>query len=55
MAITQIQTEQDYRKALERIDDLIALDPEEGTPMFEELDKISTLVEDYESLHYPMA
>jgi HTH-type transcriptional regulator / antitoxin HigA len=54
MTISQIQTEQEYRKALERINELIALDPEEGTPMFQELDTISNLVESYEGLHYPV-
>ncbi len=49
-----IDNEKDYRLALQRIDELIALDPKEGTEAFKELDFISTLVESYENVHYPI-
>jgi len=52
--INPIRTERDYRAALKRIDELIAIDPKEKTKEFDELDIISTLVESYESIHYPI-
>jgi HTH-type transcriptional regulator/antitoxin HigA len=52
--IRPIRTEKDYRASLKRIDELIAHDPKEGTASFDELDVISTLVEAYENVHYPI-
>jgi HTH-type transcriptional regulator/antitoxin HigA len=54
MNIKPIRTEKDYRAAMKRIDELIALDPKEGTALFDELDVLSTIVESYESIHYPI-
>ena len=54
MNISPIRTEKDYRLALRRVDQLIALDPVENTPEYDELDIISTLVEVYEDVHYPI-
>ena len=54
MKIQPIRTEKDYRAAMKRIDELIAIDPKEKTPKFDELDIISTLVEAYETVHYPI-
>jgi HTH-type transcriptional regulator / antitoxin HigA len=54
MTIKPIRKETDYRKALKRIDELITIDPKEGTSEFDELDIISTLVEAYENVHYPI-
>lgn len=54
MNIKPIRTEKNYRSALKRIDELISLDPKEGTVAYDELDLISTLVESYEILHYPI-
>lgn len=54
MNIKPIRTERDYKAALKRIDELIAIDPKEGTVSFDELDLISTLVESYENIHYPI-
>src|SRR5437868_529110 len=54
MNIRPIRTERDYKAALKRIDELVSLDPKEGTAAFDELDLISTLVEAYESIHYPI-
>jgi HTH-type transcriptional regulator/antitoxin HigA len=54
MQIKPIRTEKDYRGALKRIDELIALDPKEGTQAFDELYIVSTLVEAYENIHYPI-
>lgn len=52
MNIKPIRTERDYRASLKRIDELISLDPKEGSSAFDELDLISTLVESYENIHY---
>jgi HTH-type transcriptional regulator / antitoxin HigA len=52
MNIRPVRTEKDYRAALKRIDELIKLDPKKGSPSFDELDVISTLVESYENIHY---
>src|SRR5690606_32331878 len=52
--IKPIRTEKDYRAALKKIDALVVLDPAEGTSAYDELDILSTLVEAYESLHYPI-
>ena len=51
MNIKPIRSEKDYRATLKRIDELIAIDPQEGTTAYDELDLISTLVEAYESIH----
>lgn len=53
-AIKPIRTEKDYRAALKRINELIAMDPKEKSAEYDELDVISTLVEAYESIHYPI-
>lgn len=54
MEIKPIRTEKDYRSVLRRIDELIALNPKEKTPEYDELDVISTLVLSYENIHYPI-
>lgn len=50
MNITPIRTENDYNKALKRID--ILMDTEPNTKEFDELDILATLVEVYEEKHY---
>ncbi len=52
MKIKPIKTERDYKFAMKRIDELIVLDPKEGTGHFDELDIVSTLVEAYENIHH---
>jgi HTH-type transcriptional regulator/antitoxin HigA len=54
MKINSMRTENDYRAGLKLIDELIAIDPKEGTPAFDEIDFVSSLVESYESIHYPI-
>lgn len=54
MRIKPIRTNRDYRAAMKRIDELIAIDPKQGTQKFDELEVISTLIEKYEDLHYPI-
>ncbi|MXZ92259.1 MAG: hypothetical protein F4W95_01500 [Chloroflexi bacterium] len=50
--ITRVETEADYDSALVRISELLGAEP--YSPEDEELDRLSTLVERYEEVHYPM-
>ena len=52
MNIKVIKTEEDYQKALSRIEEL--MDAELGTPEGDELDFLVTLVEKYEDKEYPI-
>ena len=47
-----IKTEQDYKKALERLDALF--DAPIGTPEGKEADKLAADIERYEQVHYPI-
>ena len=48
--ITKIETEDEYNEALTRAEAL--WNAEDGTPEGEELGKLVTLIEEYESVHY---
>lgn len=52
MIITKIETEEDYNKALDRLDFLFdaILDSPEG----KELEQLSILIEEWENKNYPM-
>lgn len=50
MHIKPVHNENDYESALERIESL--MDAKPGTPEFDELDILSTLVEVYEDKHF---
>jgi len=52
MDIKPIKTEADYRAALQEIDVLMMAKPD--TPEGERLGVLTTLVEAYESKHYPL-
>jgi HTH-type transcriptional regulator/antitoxin HigA len=52
--IKPIRTKADYKVALERIEELIALNPKKGTTAYDELDVIGTLISAYEDIHYPI-
>jgi HTH-type transcriptional regulator/antitoxin HigA len=52
MNIKPIRNEKDLKKALFRIDKII--DSKPGTPKYDELEILSTLVEAYENKHYPI-
>ena len=52
--IKPIRTKTDYKAALERIEELIALNPKKGTSAYDELDIIGTLVSAYEDIHFPI-
>ncbi len=51
-SVSPIRTEVDYRAALERIH--IIFDAQRGSPDFDELDILATLVEAYEAKHHPI-
>jgi len=53
MNINPIKTEQDYDKALERVNELWG--SEENTPEGDEFEILFTLVEAYERDHYPIS
>ena len=50
--MTAIQTAADYQQALARIESIFEATP--GTPDFDELDALITLVEAYDAVHYPI-
>ena len=52
LEIKIIRNEADYDAALARIDVLFGAEP--GTPEGAELDRLVTLVSDYEDIHYPI-
>lgn len=52
MEIHPIRNDADYRKALRQIDGL--MDAEAGTRDADLLEVLSTLVEDYETRHFPL-
>lgn len=51
-AIRPIETENDYKEALQKIN--ILLESQEGTPEFDFLEALSILVDDYENKHHPI-
>ena len=50
MTIKPIRTEKDYEKALERVEEI--MDAEFGSEEFDELEILSTLIENYEAKHH---
>jgi HTH-type transcriptional regulator/antitoxin HigA len=52
MELKPIKTEQDYRAALKRLEDIF--DSKLGTPESDELEILGLMVEDYENKHYPI-
>jgi HTH-type transcriptional regulator/antitoxin HigA len=52
MEIRPIKNDHDYEAALRRVETL--WNSEEGSPEFDELDVLATLVEAYEREHYPI-
>lgn len=52
VTITPIRTESDYQQAMQRIDELLNLNPEPYSALDDELDVISTLVHAYEQAHH---
>ncbi len=54
MEIKAIRTEADYLAALQEVSTLIDLDPAIDSPEGERLDVLGTLVQSYETKHYPI-
>jgi HTH-type transcriptional regulator/antitoxin HigA len=52
MDLKPIKTEEDYKLALKRIEDIF--DAKLGTPESDELDILGLMVDDYENKHYPI-
>jgi len=51
-SIKPIRTEADYQQALSRIETIFDAAP--GTPEFDELDILTTLVQAYDAVHHPV-
>lgn len=54
VTVTPIRTEEDYERALLRIDELLALGPEPYTKLDDELDVLTTLVHAYEQEYHAL-
>ena len=54
MDIRPIRTDQDYRAALKDVSALFDHEPEPGTPEGDRFDVMVTLIEAYESKHFPV-
>lgn len=54
MEIRPIHTDADYKATLKEISDLMVSDPDPGTAQGDRLDILSTLVQAYESKHFPI-
>ena len=52
MNIKPIKTEQDYDKALQRVDELMELNPQLNTPLSDELEVLVMLIEKYEEKNW---
>jgi HTH-type transcriptional regulator/antitoxin HigA len=52
MMIKPIRTERDHANALARVDEIFSARP--GTPEFDELDVLATLIDAYEKVHHPI-
>jgi HTH-type transcriptional regulator / antitoxin HigA len=54
MNIYPIRTQADYQQTCQRVSALVDLDPVPDSPHGEELEILGTLLEAYESQHYPI-
>ena len=54
-SIKPIRTKKDYKEALLRVEELIAINPKKNTLEFDELDILGTLLSAYEDIHFPIA
>lgn len=55
MTIRPIHTHEDYRNTLQRVSAFFDHEPKPGTPAGDEFDILITLLEAYETRHYPLA
>lgn len=49
-----LRSDAEYDAAEKRIDELLDMDPDPGTPEHEELDMLSVLVQHYDAEHFPV-
>ena len=54
VAVPRIATEEDNEVALARLADLMATDPDPGSPGEAEMDVLATLIEAFERKAYPL-
>jgi len=52
--IKPIKTKADYKKVMNRIDELIISNPKKGSENYNELDILGTLAAAYEDIHFPI-
>jgi HTH-type transcriptional regulator / antitoxin HigA len=52
--VTPIRTELDYQEAIKRLDSLLDMNPEPNSDLDDELEVLTTLVQAYERVHYPI-
>ena len=52
MGIKPVRTDKEYERALKRVNEI--MDCDKGTPEWDELDILVTLLEAYESIEYPI-
>jgi HTH-type transcriptional regulator / antitoxin HigA len=52
--VTPIRTELDYQEAIKRLDSLLDMNPEPNSDLDDELEVLTTLVQAYEQVHYPI-
>jgi len=52
MNLHLIKNEDDYDRALERVDELMEANPEPGTPLSDELEVLVLVIEKYEEAHW---
>lgn len=55
MNIQPVKTEMDYENALKRVDVLMEMNPEVGTPQSDELEILALLIEKYEEKNWAIA
>ena len=53
--VAPIRTKKDYKNALLRVEELIAMNSKKGTDPFDELDVLGTLLSAYEDIHFVIA
>lgn len=54
MRIKPIRTDEDYGEAIVFLRELLAADPAPGTPEDDQIEVLTTLIENYESVHFPL-
>ncbi|HNR55954.1 MAG TPA: transcriptional regulator [Flavobacteriales bacterium] len=54
MKVKPIRTKKEHKEALLRVQELLDLDPEEGTAQSDELELLAMVVEEYEDAHHPV-